>query len=155
MEFMLHFQFSSLINAPVKAVWNFHERLDILDVLTPPWQPVEVVRREGGLDVGAITEFCIHLGPVPVRWVARHTKCQEYSLFVDMQIDGPMQTWIHSHQFVPENGQTRLTDSIEYELPGGALAESLLGWWVNSRLQEMFRYRHQVTKRECENQRLM
>ena len=146
---MLHFQYSSLIDASVEVVWNFHERQDVLDILTPPWQPVEVVRREGGLDVGAVTEFRLHLG-VPVRWVARHIECEKYSLFVDKQVDGPLPSWIHRHQFIEENHQTRLTDSIAYELPGGAIAESLLGWWVNSRLQEMFRYRHQVTQQECE-----
>ncbi|MGK7879270.1 MAG: cyclase, partial [Crocosphaera sp.] len=28
---MLRFQYSSLINAPIEVVWQFHERKDILD----------------------------------------------------------------------------------------------------------------------------
>ncbi|MDD1437932.1 cyclase, partial [Dolichospermum sp. ST_sed10] len=43
---MLHFKHSSIINAPVEVVWKFHERSDILQILTPPWQPVQVVRRD-------------------------------------------------------------------------------------------------------------
>jgi ligand-binding SRPBCC domain-containing protein len=147
---MLNFQYSSLINAPVETVWQFHERKDILDILTPPWQPVKVIRREGGLDVGAITEFRLSLGFIPVRWIARHIECEPYRIFVDRQIEGPMQFWVHRHQFSEENDRTRLTDSIDYEIPGGWLAEFFLGWWVNSRLKDMFRYRHQVTARECE-----
>ncbi|WP_013323130.1 SRPBCC family protein [Gloeothece verrucosa] len=147
---MLKFEYSSLINAPVDIVWNFHERKDILKLLTPPWQPVQIVRREGGLKVGAITEFRIFLGLIPVTWIARHIACEPYQLFTDQQIQGPMESWIHRHQFSSQNGQTRLTDYITYELPGGLLAELLLGWWVNSRLQDMFHYRHLVTKQECE-----
>lgn len=147
---MLNFQYSSLINAPVETVWQFHERPDVLDLLTPPWQPVKVIRREGGLDIGAISEFRLSLGLIPVRWVAKHIECQPNHLFTDKQIAGPMQSWIHRHQFISENGQTRLTDSIDYEIPGGWLAELLLGWWVDARLQDMFRYRHQVTAKECE-----
>ncbi len=147
---MLRFKFSSLINAPVEVVWNFHERQDILQILTPPWQPVTIVRREGGLDIGAISEFRLQLGPIPVKWVAKHTECQKNKIFTDEQVEGPMDSWVHHHQFTEENGQTRLTDSIEYEIPGGWLVEFLLGWWVDSRLKEMFRYRHEVTKRECE-----
>jgi ligand-binding SRPBCC domain-containing protein len=147
---MLHFQYSSLINAPVQLVWQFHERKDILDLLTPPWQPVKVIRREGGLEVGAITEFRLLLGPIPVRWLAKHIECQPNFLFTDQQVEGPMDFWVHRHQFTQENGKTRLTDSIDYEIPGGFLTEILLGWWVESRLREMFRYRHQVTKKECE-----
>ncbi len=147
---MLHFQYSSLIDAPVAKVWQFHERPDILDLLTPPWQPVTVVRREGGLGVGAITEFRIMLLIIPVRWLAEHIECEENHFFVDTQAVGPMQSWQHRHEFVTESGKTRLTDLIAYEVPGGQLAESVLGWWVNSRLKEMFRYRHQITKEYCE-----
>lgn len=147
---MLHFQHSSLIDAPIEVVWKFHERPDILQLLTPPWQPVQVIRREGGLEVGAISEFRLILGPIPVRWVARHTECQPYRLFVDKQVVGPMEYWLHKHQFTDENGRTSLTDIIDFGIPGGWLAEMFLGWWVKQRLKDMFRYRHEVTKRECE-----
>ncbi|PSF39340.1 cyclase [Aphanothece hegewaldii CCALA 016] len=147
---MLRFEFSSLINAPVEVVWNFHERSDILQKLTPPWQPVEIIRREGGLGVGAISEFRLWIGFIPVRWIARHTECIPYQLFIDQQIEGPMQSWVHRHQFQTENGQTRLTDIIEYELIGSEITESLLHRWVNARLEDMFRYRHRVTQQECE-----
>lgn len=115
--------------------------------MTPPWQPVKIIRREGGLEIGAISEFRLILGPIPVRSVARHIECQKYCFFVDKQIEGTVNSWVHRHQFVAEHGQMRLTDSIDYQLPGGWLVELLLGWWVNSRLKDMFRYRHEVTKR--------
>ena len=147
---MLNFRYSSLIDAPVEEVWHFYERSDILQLLTPPWQPVTVVRREGGLGVGAVSEFRISLAGIPVRWVATHIECDLYRLFVDRQTDGPMDSWVHRHEFIPENGRTRLVDAIAYEIPGGFLAESLLSWWVDARLTDMFRYRHQVTKDMCE-----
>ena len=56
---MLHFRYSTLINAPVDVVWKFHERSDILQILTPPWQPVQIIRHQGGLEIGAISEFII------------------------------------------------------------------------------------------------
>ena len=147
---MLNFKYSSLINAPVEKVWQFHERPDILELLTPPWQPVTIVRREGGLDVGAISEFRLSLAGIPVRWIATHIECEPNRLFVDEQTDGPMESWIHRHEFKTENGQTRLTDAIAYEIPGSWLSELVLGWWVDSRLKDMFRYRHEVTKNYCE-----
>jgi len=146
---MLHYRKSTLIDAPVEVVWNFHERLDILERLTPPWQPVQVVRREGGLGVGAISEFRLFVGPIPLRWVAVHIECEPYSIFTDKQKEGPMAYWVHRHQFSPEVGKTRLTDRIEYGLPGGWLVERLLGWWVDAQLEQLFSYRHQVTQTEC------
>ncbi|MGF1491748.1 MAG: SRPBCC family protein [Microcoleaceae cyanobacterium] len=152
---MLHFQYSSLIDAPIETVWEFHLRPDILQLLTPPWQPVEVVRREGGLDIGAITEIRIGLGPIAVPWRAVLTECDRPYLFTDVQQEGPLESWTHRHQFSPEQGvagqiQTRLTDTIQFSLPGGWLLEQGLNWWVQERLTDMFRYRHQITHQECQ-----
>ncbi|HEY9768763.1 MAG TPA: SRPBCC family protein [Coleofasciculaceae cyanobacterium] len=147
---MLNFRYSSLINAPVETVWQFHERPDLLNLLTPPWQPVKIIRRQGGLGVGAKSEFRLSLAGIPVRWIATHIECVPNSLFVDEQTDGPMESWVHRHEFMSEEGKTRLTDAIAYEIPGGFLAELILGWWVDARLQDMFRYRHQVTKTNCQ-----
>lgn len=150
---MQKFQFSTLIDAPVQVVWGFHERSDVLELLTPPWQPMQVVRREGGLDVGAVSEFKIFLGPLPLRWLAVHTECIPNQLFIDKQQEGPFKYWLHRHLFAQEGEKTRLTDSIEFTLPGGWLLEFFLSWLVKMQLEQMFRYRHQVTQRECSRNR--
>ena len=147
---MLHFKHSSIINAPVEVVWQFHERPNILQLLTPPWQPVQVVRREGGLITGAVTEFRLFLGPVPLTWLARHTNYEKNRFFTDEQISGPFESWVHRHEFTPENGKTRLSDIISYILPGGETIEFFSGWLIQAQLEAMFRYRHYVTNRECE-----
>lgn len=146
---MLNFEYSSSIDAPVEKVWQFYERADILQLLTPPWQPVTIVRREGGLGVGAVSEFRLSLAGIPVRWVATHIECEPNRLFVDRQTEGPMKSWIHRHEFIAKDGKTKLVDAIAYEIPGGWLAELILGWWVEARLTDMFRYRHRVTQEQC------
>ncbi|GAB1538223.1 hypothetical protein NUACC21_08810 [Scytonema sp. NUACC21] len=148
---MLHFKYSSVINAPVEVVWKFHQRPDVLQLLTPPWQPVQVLRREGGLGRGAITEFRLSLGPLPLRWLAQHTEYEEYRRFTDTQISGLFDSWVHQHIFEPENGKTRLTDEISFSMPGGQPVELLSGWLIQAQLDAMFRYRHHVIKRECES----
>lgn len=147
---MLKFSHSSLIKAPLTAVWNFHQRQDAVKLLTPPWQPVKVVRREGGLDIGAETEFLLMFGLFDVRWLARHVEYEEYKLFTDQQIEGPMKLWIHRHQFQAEGDYTRLTDSIQYEVWGEPLSEFCLDWWISARLRDMFTYRHHITAQSCE-----
>lgn len=147
---MLQFKYSSVIDAPVEVVWNFHERPDVLQLLTPPWQPVQVIRREGGLAIGAITEFRLYLGVLPLTWLARHTECEQYRSFTDQQVSGPFEHWTHHHKFEPEDGKTRLTDEISFSMPGGDPVEFVSGWLVRMQLDAMFRYRHQITKKECE-----
>lgn len=147
---MLQFEYSTIIDSPVKNVWEFHQRKDILNILTPPWQPVKIIRRQGWLEIGATSEFLLMLAFIPIPWIARHTECKQYQIFTDEQIKGPMKSWQHQHIFEEQNGKTKLSDRIYYEIPGGWLSEFLLGWWVNSRLKEMFKYRHQITKKYCE-----
>ena len=124
---MLKFELSSTIEVPVEKVWEFHERPDILKLLTPPWQPVQAIRREGGLGPGAESEFRLWIGILPVQWIARHTDAYEpYRLFTDIQGKGPLDAWCHSHIFTPEENQTRLTDSIEFTLPSSNITESII-----------------------------
>jgi hypothetical protein len=70
----------------------------------------------------------------PVRWIARHTAYEQDSLFVDEQIRGPFRFWVHRHEFEAIDGRTKLTDRIEYQLPGGTLVNLLFAWIVNARL---------------------
>jgi ligand-binding SRPBCC domain-containing protein len=147
---MLHFEKISIINAPVETVWRFYERPDILEKLTPFWQPVKVLKREGGLGIGAKSEFLLFFGFIPIKWIAEHIEYEQYQLFTDIQKSGPMQFWQHQHKFIDENGKTKLIDSIDFSLPGGFLTEILIGWWVKSQLNNLFNYRHQITKKECE-----
>ncbi|MUL34895.1 SRPBCC family protein [Gloeocapsopsis dulcis] len=146
---MVKFKYSSLINAPVEVVWNFHERPDILNLLAPPWQPIQVIRREGGLEVGAISEVKIFVGPVPLKWLAVHTEYHKYHFFTDEQREGPFEYWRHCHQFTAENHKTLLTDDIDFSLPGGFLSDFFASWLVMMQLDPIFRYRHEVTQREC------
>jgi ligand-binding SRPBCC domain-containing protein len=37
-----------------------------------------------------------------------HIECEKYRLFTDEQREGPLEHWIHRHQFLAENGKTRL-----------------------------------------------
>ncbi|WP_404789005.1 SRPBCC family protein [Altericista sp. CCNU0014] len=150
---VLHFEKTSIIDASPETVWRFHERSDILQILTPPWQPVQIVRREGGLGVGAISEFRLWIGVIPVQWIAVHTACERDRYFVDEQKTGPMAFWQHRHQFEAQGDRTRLTDAIDYALPGGQPLEQLLQWWVDARLADMFDYRHRVTRQNCEAMR--
>ncbi len=150
---MLHYERSVHIGAPVETVFAFHERPDVLELLTPPGQPIRVLRRTGGLLVGAEVEFLVPLGPFRRRWLARHTAYEKNRLFVDEQVDGPFTRWTHRHQFDAEAGGCRLTESIDLQLPLAPLSEWCAGWAVRRQLDSLFDFRHAVTRRYCETDR--
>lgn len=147
---MLRFVYSSLIEAPVETVFAFHERPDAFALLTPPWQSATVVRREGGIRDGGVAELSVGIGPLWRRWIARHSGYAKDRLFIDTQAEGPFRSWTHRHEFEAVGARTRLTDRIEFSLPGGAAMDALGGWLAMLQLQRMFRYRHEATRRHCE-----
>ena len=130
-----------MIDAPVETVFGFHEREEALKLLTPPFPPVKI-RRTGTLEPGARVE----LRSGPMCWVAVHRAYEKNHLFIDEQVAGPFRRWVHRHEFEDLAGRTRLTDRVDYEAPGGAMANAL----VRPLLAALFAYRHRVTKRECE-----
>jgi ligand-binding SRPBCC domain-containing protein len=137
---------STVIHAPVQVVFAFHQREDALRLLSPAFPPVRIVRKTGGIEAGSEVELQIG----PVHWIARHTAFEKNRFFEDRQISGPFAKWVHRHEFEPLGGSSRLTDRIDYQLPGGALMNALLGWAVHLGLMQMFRHRHRMTKLYCE-----
>jgi ligand-binding SRPBCC domain-containing protein len=140
---------SSVIHAPVERVFAFHEREDALALLSPPFPPLKVMSRTGGILPGA--RVVLKIGPLT--WVAAHTGYERNVFFQDEQVSGPFARWVHRHEFSDEDGQCRLTDRVTFSLPGGPLVNVLAGWAVRLGLRQMFRHRHAVTRRHCETTR--
>lgn len=144
---MPHFVYSSVIPAPAHRVFAFHEAPDALERLTPPWQPAQVLHKDPGLQVGARVVLLVPLGPFNQKWCARHTHYEKDRLFVDVQDSGPFRRWIHRHEFEAlDAATTRLTDRIEFSLPGGPLVDLFGAWLARIQLRRMFAYRHAVTR---------
>lgn len=136
-----------VVQAPVATVFAFHEREDALPRLSPPFPPMRVVSRAGGIRTGARVELRIG----PIRWLALHTDYRLNELFVDEQIAGPFASWVHRHEFEALGPRTtRLTDRVAFELPGGAVVNALFGQLAAWSLVPMFRFRHRATAQACE-----
>lgn len=132
-------------------VFAWHERPGALERLVPPWEPIRIVERTGGIEVGARTVLEMRAGPFPVRWVAVHTGYVKDREFCDEQQGGPFRRWRHVHRMLPEpDGSCILEDHIEYEPPLGILGDLADPVAIRPRLERTFRYRHAVTAGDIE-----
>lgn len=138
--------FEREIIVPATAAESFawHERDGAFERLTPPWEPVQVAARQGTILDGDVTTLRMKLGPIGLKWVARHHDYQENVQFADEQIKGPFRKWDHTHRFENCGSESKLTDHIEYRLPGGAIGRLLGGRMVRRKLARMFAYRHRL-----------
>ena len=117
----------------------------------PPWESARVIQTAKISDVGtsAIIETRI-LGPIKTRWVAQHTVYDPPHVFEDVQVKGPFRSWRHRHLVEPHAEGAILRDEIDYEPPLGFLGRAVAPLLVERRLQKLFAYRHEVTRRWCE-----
>ena len=127
---------------PVADVFAWHERPGALARLTPPWQPAQVLSRQGTIHDGDVTVLQINAGPLHIEWEARHFDFEAGSGFKDEQIRGPFAKWTHAHRFVACAGGTVAQDEVTYRIPGGRLAEAFGRSSVENKLHRLFAYRY-------------
>jgi ligand-binding SRPBCC domain-containing protein len=143
------FRKRTFLKVPANEVFRWHARPGALESLTPPWEPVEVVERSGGIEDGSRVTLGVRLGPVCLKWISEHRDYREGEQFRDVQIAGPFKRWEHTHRFEAD-GPTScfLEDRIAYALPLGALSHVLAGPFVRRKLERLFRYRHDMTHQD-------
>src|SRR5829696_5970994 len=141
----------SIIQASPERVFTFHELPDALQRLTPPWASAHIVQPAPDLKVGsrAIVETRI-LGLFTTRWMAEHTAYDPPHMFEDVQVEGPFRRWRHRHiiKLHPEGAVLR--DEIEYEPPLGFIGQLAAPFIIVPRLEQLFEYRHCITREWCE-----
>jgi ligand-binding SRPBCC domain-containing protein len=150
----MRFVKESLIHTSPERVFAFHEQTDALKLLTPPWESSRVIQHALISEVGSRAIVETKVFGLPARWIAEHTAYDPPRMFEDVQVKGPFRRWRHRHIVVPYPDGAILRDEIDYEPPlwfvGRALAPLLIG----PRLQKLFAYRHEVTRRWCEGERM-
>lgn len=141
----------SVIKAPPEKVFAFHELPDAFERLIPPWENVRVIQKADISKIGsrAIIEMKV-LGIFPARWIAEHTKYDPPRLFEDIQISGPFKSWRHDHHILPHESGAILRDEVHYEPPMSFLGEIAAPLVIIPKLEKMFAYRHEVTRKWCE-----
>jgi uncharacterized protein (TIGR01777 family) len=144
-----HFVMRSPMPAPADEVYRWHVRPGAFERLTPPWETVQILDRQGGIEDGGQVVLAVRAGGMHRRWVARHHDHEPGRQFCDTQVEGPFARWEHRHRFLPD-GPARCfqEDEIEYALPFGALGSWLGSAFVRRKLQGLFRYRHQITAQD-------
>ncbi len=149
----MRFVKESLIRASPERVFEFHEQPTVLNLLIPPCESARVIQPAKISEVGteAIIETRI-VGPINLRWAARHTLYDPPRMFEDVQVKGPFRSWRHRHIVEPHPEGAILRDEIEYEAPFGFFGRAFAPLLVQKRLHKLFEYRHEVTRRWCEGE---
>lgn len=128
-------------------MFAWHEAPGALQRLTPPREPVRLLRHEGGIRDGARVSLGVGPWPFSLRWDLEHRDYQPGRSFTDVQTRGPFRSWTHVHRMIPQGADACvLEDSIEYEMPLGLLGRVIGRLFMEPKLERLFAYRHEVTR---------
>jgi ligand-binding SRPBCC domain-containing protein len=141
-------KFTTVVDAPLEVVWEFHARLDGLTAITPPTTRVRIIDPPARLGAGVRFTMMVRQPPIPIAlpWETIITVFEPPVRFVDEQGRGPFALWQHEHRFeAVDAGHTRITDSVEYRVPFGPLGRLADRLFVRRQLDALFAYRRQAT----------
>ena len=112
------FDYTFTADAPLTAVSNFHHNTSVLKTLTPP-PIIAQIHHFDPMANGAVAEFTLWFGPLPLRWRAVHSNVSVNG-FTDTQQQGPLKHWRHTHRFTAVSPTTtQIHEQIEYEHDSG------------------------------------
>ena len=139
----------SHINAPLEALFAYHESPGAFLRLTPPWEQVEILENTGGIQDGARVKLKLKIGPVAQTWELIHQNYRKNHGFEDKQIKGPFAYWVHTHRMEADSKRgSYLEDRIAYRLPFGIFGRIFGGAFSRAKLNRMFAYRHEIIQRD-------
>lgn len=147
----MQFVKESVIRASPERIFAFHELPDAFERLMPPWEKVKILQKADITKIGsqAIIEMKV-LGLFPIKWIAEHTRYEPPRLFEDVQISGPFKSWRHDHIIKPHKECAILRDEVHYEPPFWIFGSLAAPFAIVPKLEKMFAYRHEVTRKWCE-----
>lgn len=115
---MPKFDYTFTVDAPLQVVSDFHHDSSVLKTLTPP-PMIAQIHHFDPMGEGAVAEFTLWFGPMPVRWKAVHSNVSVNG-FTDTQVEGPLKSWQHTHRFTAVTPtKTKIHEHIEYAHDSG------------------------------------
>jgi ligand-binding SRPBCC domain-containing protein len=135
------------VAASLGEVFSFYAQARNLERITPPWLRFRVLTPEPiDMAAGTVIRYRLWLRGVPLRWTSRIDEWEEGRGFVDRQVSGPYQTWVHRHEFAPLGDGTVVRDRVRYALPAGRLGSLAHTAFVRRDLERIFDYRRDVVR---------
>jgi lycopene cyclase domain-containing protein len=125
-----------------EEVFEFFSKAENLQRITPSWLNFKILTRLPiKIKQGRLIDYRLKLFGIPIRWKTEIVAWEPPHRFVDRQIEGPYQTWTHTHRFESKSGGTMMTDQVEYMPKGWFLAPLLNRLFVKRNVKRIFDYR--------------
>jgi ligand-binding SRPBCC domain-containing protein len=151
------FEYASNLKADPRRVFEFHLQPKNISRVNPWWIRVVSLQSPEQIVVGAKIHLQVRSMGLPQTWEVTVQEVEDFlgtparAHILDVAQRGPFPYWRHRHEFwAAPDGTTGLVDRVEF-LPPGGLAGVLLLPLIRKVFTEMFRARHEATRKLFES----
>ena len=135
-----------VIEAPLEDTFAFFSKAANLGVITPAAMRFAIQGQAPPMAAGAVIDYLVRVGPLPVHWRTRITTWEPGQRFADLQEKGPYRFWWHEHTFQADGRRTVMEDRVYYTPPFGLVGRLANRVFIRSTLRKIFQYRGDVIR---------
>jgi hypothetical protein len=136
----------TVIDASLDQTFAFFSKAANLGVITPAAMSFSILGQVPPMAMGAMIDYRVRVGPLPVRWRTRITTWEPGRRFADLQEKGPYRFWWHEHTFHADGPRTVMEDRVYYTPPLGLFGRLANRFFIRSTLRRIFQYRGDVIR---------
>ncbi|MCW3083386.1 MAG: hypothetical protein JWP12_752 [Bacteroidetes bacterium] len=137
----------TIINRPIAEVFDFFSKAENLDKITPPDMQLRIISPQPIIiQKGTLIDYKIKVSGIPFKWQTLISEWNPPYRFIDKQLKGPYNTWIHEHTFEERNGKTYMKDYVQFRSPGFFLEPLINKLFVEKKIKAIFEFREKILK---------
>jgi len=126
-----------------KEVFSFFSNEKNLEKITPAYMNFKVLgKNTSKIQQGTLIDYKFKIHGFPLTWTSKINSFQDEKQFIDEQVSGPYQKWVHTHNFYEVKSGTLIKDEIVYKVPFGFFGKLIAGSFVKKDLRNIFNFRH-------------
>ena len=151
------FEYASNLKADPRKVFEFHLQPKNISRVNPWWVRVVSLQSSEQIVAGTKIHLKVRSMGLPQTWEVTVQEVEDFSgtpgraHILDVAQRGPFPYWRHLHEFwAAPDGTTGLVDRVEFLPPGGLVGVLLLPL-IRKVFTEMFRARHEATRKIFES----
>jgi len=132
----------TVINRPLNEVFDFFSKAENLNKITPPDMQFQILTPLPiNIQKGTLIDYKIKVNGIPFKWKTLISTWEPPHRFVDEQLKGPYNTWIHEHTFEERDGKTYMKDVVKFKSPGWILEPLINALFIEKKVKGIFEYR--------------
>ncbi|CAN5239061.1 hypothetical protein BH09BAC3_BH09BAC3_24040 [soil metagenome] len=135
------------IRAPIEKCFDLARSVEVHQISTKRTSERAIAGRTSGLcKLGdTITWEATHFG-IRQKLTVEITQFNKPYVFEDRMLKGAFKSMQHVHRFEEKNDITVMTDTFQYEVPGGVLGKLFDGWILKRYMTNFLMIRNDVIK---------